>query len=224
VTPGRIVAAGDALVDTVEVHELNAGVVPAGITTLAIGPGLLAPGYYGDLGFSAAPVPLEVAAGPGRFTKVRFALGGFPADVDRFWDEVHARGVARGQTLAHLLDVRDDPQDEPTAASLPATISPLEFLVENLLRGQTLLVRIRTGGLGPDALGLGSLRLLRRIVPPHVALLVLIDLPPLGDSATMGPTSEGLDTFDGGAPLDEATGAGAIQDGSAVRNVTEACA
>jgi hypothetical protein len=224
VTPGQVVRAGDPLVDTLEVRELNDGVVPPGLASFSIGEGILAHGYHADVAFHDRDVPVAVVEGPGRFTRVSWELGGHPADVERFWDEVHARGIARGQTLAHALDLRDDPATEPGRDNLPDTVNPLAFLLRNLLRGNAIFVRIRAGGLGEDALGLEHLRLLRRVVPPHACLITLIDLPPVDDSVTMGRVDEELDAFDAGVPLDDDVDHSTLQFGPAeVANIRETC-
>lgn len=223
VAPGDVVNAGDPMVDTIEVRDLNDGLVPPGLLSLATGAGILAPGYYADLVWPGRDVALEVEEGPGQFTKVRWELGGYPQDVDKFWDEVHERGIVRGETLAHLLDVRDSPSTEPTRDSLPATINPLGFLVGNLLRGNAVFVRIRAGGLGRDALGLEQLRLLRRIVPPHACLITLIDLPPLDDSVNMGAIVEELADFDVGAPFSEYVPRTSLQDGPSEVAFSDPC-
>jgi hypothetical protein len=182
VQPGDVVEEGDALVDTVQTWYLNHGTVPDWLDGLSVGEGLLQPGYLSDLTFSDADVPVVVEPDVDGYTKVSWALGGFPADVTEFWDDVHRRGVASGTTLAQMLDTRESPVGEPGPGSLPATINPLQFLAANYLRHNALLVRINTGGFGPAALGLAQLRYLRRIVPPHEAVLIVLELPVVGDS------------------------------------------
>lgn len=194
---------GDSIVDTLEVQYLNHGVVPSWLTALSIGEGLLLPGYLAELTFSAGDTPLIVELDVDGYTKVSWDLGGFPADVTEFWDNTHARGVAGGTTLAHLLDVRAQPVGEPTADNLPATINPLTFLAANYLRHNALLVRIKAGGFGPNALGLDQLRHLRRIIPPHEAILIMIEMPVVTDSATLDLIAEDLLSYTAAEPLDE---------------------
>lgn len=176
VEPGDIVQAGDRLVDTLTFYEFNRGQLSDDITALVLGPGILATGYWGDLVFDNSETPLIVETDPNGYTKVSFAINGFPADVELFWDDVHSRGLAAGKTLAHYLDIRPNPVEEPNADNLPATINPLKFLVENLLRYNTYLVRIRPKHLGSLKLGLMHATQMRRIVPPHTVMLVLIEL------------------------------------------------
>jgi hypothetical protein len=223
VGPGDVLRRGDQLVDTVAIFDLNTGGIPGGLGSLAIGTGILTDGYYSDLVFQDRDVPLAVVSGPGRLTRVSWELGGHPADVERFWDDVHARGIAEGRTLAHLLDIRPDPSDEPDATNLPATVNPLRFLIANLLRGNTFLVRVRAAGIADEAPGLGQLRLLRRIVPPHVALIVLVDLPPVDDSVKMAAVGEEPDSRDVGPPLSDTVIRLAIREGSEVKNASDTC-
>jgi hypothetical protein len=209
VAVGDTVQAGDSLVDTLQVIELNRGIVPDDLRALAMGPGFLATCYYGDLIFENKEVPLEVIEDhPSGFTYVKFGLGGFPLDVTRFFDDMHERGIAASQmpvddcdpgqtvlipgdecdgegtpdqvlrrgTLAHLLDVRENPIGEPTAASLPDSINPLEFLVQNVLRANATILKIKAGSLAADRLGLHASTQFRKIVPPHTVLILLIEL------------------------------------------------
>lgn len=193
VAPGDVVRAGDPLVDVVQIYEFTQGTVPppTALPALAVGGGFLAAGYHQDLVFTNTAVPLEVATAADGYTRVEFALGGLPGDIARFWDEIHAAGVARGQTLAMLLDRRTVKTGQPTARALPATINPLEFLCGNLFRAHLTVAVLRPGQFGPDALGLSSLRLLRKLIPPQTALIVLATLAIGGDTITMeGPGDE----------------------------------
>ncbi len=173
---------------------------------LAVGPGMLLPGYAGDLVFANKTVPLQVTAdGAGR-TRVSWEISGFAADVTRFWDAVHANGVARGQTLANLLDIRPHPVGEPTAASLPATINPLGFLIANFLRSNCFLIRIDAAALTVNGLTMQPLQLLRRIVPPHTMMIILIELPPFYDGdGVAGQPSEALTRYTGLQPFADTT-------------------
>jgi hypothetical protein len=234
---GDIVYAGDSLTDSLDVHEFNRGVVPSDLQALAMGPGFLETCYYGDLVFENKDVPLEVteaADDPYGYTYVKFGLGGFPLDVQRFFDDVHERGIAAAEaaidpcddvdvitipgdecngvpeqtirlgTLAHRLDRRVEKIGEPTAAALPSTINPLQFLVENVLRNNVTIIRIRISDLGRDALGLHAARFFYRVVPPHTAVILVVEI-------TVGPDDvdpdehfeETLVTFQGMTPLVE---------------------
>lgn len=213
VSPGLRLSRGDPLVDTLTLFTPNRGEPPDWLSALALGPGLVLPGLRADLTFEDRDVPLVVARDEAGLTRVSWQLGGFAADQAAFWAEVHRRGVASGLTLARLLDVRESPVGEPTAASLPATINPLRFLLANFLRHNTLLVRVRADALGPNALGLEHLRLLRRIVPPHVLVLTTVELSVAEDSATVDLVAEGLDSYSGTDPLDDGAGSADVAEG-----------
>jgi hypothetical protein len=209
---GDVVHTGDSLVDALAFYELNHGDVPTAIPALAMGAGFLASCYYGDLVFENKSVPLETTEAedaPYGYTYVRFGLGGFPLDVTKFFDDMHLRGIAEAErpiaecedvetitipeigmddryirrgTLAHRLDTRTTRVGEPTAAALPATINPLQFLVANVLRNNLTVIRVNMSGLGADALGLHHAELLHRIMPPHTAVIVLVVLDTEVDS------------------------------------------
>jgi hypothetical protein len=214
VAPGDRLAPGDSLVDTVEIQYLNQGLIPVWLDAMSLGDGLLLPSYLSDLTFSNIDTPLVVEMNVDGRTKVSWALGGFPADVAEFWDDTHRRGVATGTTLAHLLDLRAAPTGEPTAASLPATVNPLSFLADNYLRHNALLVRIRAGGFGPDALGLDQLRHLRRIIPPHEAILIVIEMPVVEDSVTVDLVDEALLSYSAAELMFDEVGPAGIGDGA----------
>lgn len=233
VTVGQTVTRGAALTDTLQIYELNRGEVPAGLQALALGKGLLATCFYSDLIFENRNVPLIVEPDhPSGFTKVSWALGGFPLDVDKFFDDLHTRGVAAAQepvdeceasqlvrypandcdeieytgrrgTLAHLLDRRTSPIGEPKAGNLPSSINPLKFLIQNVLRNNAFIVRIKTTAAGQGEVGLHNFRFLRKIAPPHTAMLLIMDLTPFTDSITIGNFEEQLSTFVGIEPVVE---------------------
>lgn len=185
VAVGDALLAGDALTDTLQFFEFNRGEVPSALTALVCGRGLLASGYMSELVFENKTVPLVVEEDVDGYTRVSFELGGLATDAEAFWDNVHAAGVAKGETLAHLLDQRPTPDGEPTAVALPATVNPLEFLVSNVLRSNAYAVRVRPHTFGPDALGLGSDLVMRKLVPPHTLGLVLVELVLGPDKVTM---------------------------------------
>jgi hypothetical protein len=113
---------------------------------------------------------------------------------------------------------------EPEPVNLPATINPLEFLIAQLLRGHAIFARIRSGSLGAAALGIDHVRLLRRIIPPHACLILLIDLPPRDDSANMGTIVEELAAYDAAIPMEEHIGRSQVQDGpSEIVPIAETC-
>lgn len=175
VSVGDSVYQHDFLTDSARISEFQAGAVPAGVYALALDNQFLSADYTGSLSFINADVPLIVETVAAK-TKVSFELGGWEADVSKFWNEVHSRGLENGQTLANLLDERENPSTEPLAGALPATINPLEFLIQNVLRNNAFLLFLRLSKRGEDFLPIKRLELLRKLLPPHTTLIILIQL------------------------------------------------
>jgi len=119
----------------------------------------------------------------------------------------------RKGTLAHYLDQRTYLVNEPTANTLPATINPLQFLVQNVLRCHAFAVRIGTTGLGAEGLGLREMGYLARLVPPRSAMLLIVDLTPGRDFVTIDMLDDSaLTTFQAAEPLEETVSAGLLDD------------
>lgn len=209
VAVGDVVHAGDPLVDALQIYEFNRGEVPTGLSGLVMGRGYLANCYYGELVFENKTLPLTVnethASG---YTYISFPLGGFPADVTKFFDEMHARGIVdaeqppddcdpsrRRGTLAQLLDTRTNRTGQPKANHLPATINPLEFLIANVLRDNAFLVRIKASAMGRTRLGLYNVRHLRKLLPPHAAMIILIELSPSQETVSSANICEHVAQF-----------------------------
>lgn len=236
--------AGDRLVDAVSVVELHNGAVPEYVSALALDSGFLAACFYGDLVFENKEVPLEIdTAHPSGYTYVKFGLGGFPADVELFFDEIHARGIEnatatpedcppgrRRHTLAQILDKRVQPEyvvaptgaplDEPVEHNLPATINPLQFIAANILRNNVFLVQIKSAALGPNRLDLYNIRQLRQLLPPHIAMIVIYELGATRDVIS-GPDNltETTAKFLGMTPLSGTVPAELVNDRGATARV-----
>lgn len=209
------------------------------LTTLAIDGGFLSACFYSDLIFENKEVPLEVIEDhPSGYTYVKFGLGGMPADVEFFFDEIHRRGIAQAEqpaddcvpsrrrgTLAQLLDWRVQPSTQPTAAHLPATINPLRFLIENVLRNNVIVVRIYMPALGANRLGMYNMRQLRQLIPPQTAMLVVFEV--VADSDTIRATqyiTENHGHFVGMVPQADVISPVLIQEGAVtVRAVSGTC-
>lgn len=178
VTVGDTLQAGDPLTDLMQVFEFNRGapVTAEDIPALTTGSGLLAWGYWGDLTWDNKEVDIQVELDVDGYTKISWELGGFPFDVEKFWEDIHAKGVAAGETLAMLLDIRENPTGQPTAASLPVTVNPLQFLIDNLLRGNAYVVKIRPGSQLRNQLAFVPVAQLRKIQPPHTLMLLVVEL------------------------------------------------
>ena len=189
VSVGDVVERGEALTDTLSISEINRGTAPSWLTGIAVGPEFITPTYKSGLVFLNQDVAVTVEYDADGKTKLSFPLLGDDSEVERFWDEVHAAGVAADETLANLLDVREDPDTEPGPASLPTTINPLEFLVQNLLRNNTFIVRIKTRYLGLNSLDLSNARHIARLIPPHTSCIIVTELEPDIAPAMIGETT-----------------------------------
>ena len=237
VAVGDKLTAGDRIVDAINIVELSAGTVPAYIPAIALDAGFLSACFYGDLVFENKEVPLEIdPAHPSGYTYVKFGLGGFPGDVTRFFDDVHARGVEKAiappetcpprrnrHTLAQILDKRAQPEyvadpqiypvDEPAASNLPVTINPLQFVVANILRNNVFLIQIKSAALGQNRLGLYNIRHLRQLLPPHTAMIVLYELGGMRDAISGADnTAESTTTFKGMAPASDVVPVSLVKD------------
>jgi len=240
VAVGDKLLVGSRLTDALEIVTLTSGQVPASISALTLDQGFLAACFYGDLVFENKDLPLAVdAAHPSGYTFVKFPLGGFPADVARFFDDLHARGVAAAQivpdpcdrqrrklgTLAHMLDRRAQPESEPTANNLPSTINPLKFIVANILRNNVIIVRIKGGALGQNRLGLYNIRHLRQLLPPQAAMIVIYDMAPVRDALNGAENlAESVATFTGAEPLSDTVTDDLVRDNTVyARTISGTC-
>lgn len=238
VAVGDVVYAGDALTDALRIDEFNSGEIPAGLTQLALGKGFLLSCFYGDLVFEDKDVPLIVNSDHVTgYTYCSFAIGGFPGDVDRFFEEFHTRGIHadnlrdasptcagdRRGTLAQLLDTRVNRTGEPLARHLPATINPLKFLITNVLRNNAYLVRIRAGALGRGKLGLYNMRHLKRLLPPHTAVFIAVELPAQSDTITAASISEQITHLQGLTPASDTIATDSMSERIIIRLVSGTC-
>lgn len=185
VAVGDTVKAGDPFTDTLQFYDLNRGTMPSTLNFLSLSRGMLFADYTREIGFANTEVPLVVIETPGDYTRVEFELTGWPGDLERFWDETHARGVAANQTLAMLLDTRANKTTQPTAMSLPLRINPLKFLCSNLLRGNAFVITVRPVTFGPGALGLAAAKFLSKLIPPQTVCILLVTLEYTEDIVTM---------------------------------------
>ena len=82
-----------------------------------------------------------------------------------------------------------------------------------MLRNNAFLVRVRASQLGSDAIGMHNLRMFRKIVPPHTAMILLLELTAKHDSVTIDMVKESTMTVDYGAePLKDTVPASQVGD------------
>lgn len=202
VSVGDTVHADEPLVDSLQFYEFNQGDY-GDLSAVTLGEGFLPAGYYDSVSFYNETADLEVDTS-GVFTKVSFHVGGWPGDVEKFWDDFHTKGVAQGQTLAHLLDQRTNKVGEPQASNLPATINPLEFVAENVLRNNAFAVKIVVNCLGDNAVPLAHLSHLRRLIVPSTVMLLALELAAPDDDVILTEyTAETQEPYLAGEPYGE---------------------
>ena len=167
VATGDTVRRGEFLCDAVQLYQQ--GAVPP-LTSLTLDGSLLSPQISSSLTFENTDKALTVTTVSG-ISRVEFEITG-DAAAD-FWDIVHERGVAAGKTLAQLLDTRPSSQatTPPTAAYLPTTVNPLEFVCRNVLGSHGAIAVFKTASLGPNRLEPEFEKLLRRVVPSYATIL-----------------------------------------------------
>lgn len=205
VSVGDVLASGQTLSDGLEFIEFNDGTGYENLSYLSVGYGMLDTGYLDNLVFENKIVPVQLTYDVNGKARIEFEIGGFALDVERFWNAIHEKGIAEGETLANLLDTRENPFGEPTALALPSQINPLQFLVANVLRFNAFAVRIKPHLFGPNALGLESAFFIRKLIPPHTLCLILVDMKiaeeeydpiAIEESLTLVPIQVFSDTID----------------------------
>lgn len=109
---------------------------------------------------------------------VRFDVSGFPTDVESFWTEAHAAGVALGKTAAHLLDIRTVAVGEPLARDLPATVNPFTFFMDNLFDNNLYVLRLRPADFADGVPGLAALEYLHEYASPYTTYIIFVEMDP----------------------------------------------
>lgn len=169
VSVGDEVHAGDVLVDSIQFYE-NENAVNAPITSLALDPELFNLGLKGNLLFSNQSLSTTYTTDNSGFAIVEFPIGGSSTDVDKFWTNANTVGKATGNSVAQAIRL-DSNSGQPNSNQIPSTINPMQFLINNVLKANLTLIVLKVSELSFIS-GFGSLVLLRRFVPPHVALFI----------------------------------------------------
>lgn len=186
VSPGDTLRAGQPLFEGVELRDFVADAVPpVWLHGLSLDSAFIGIPLHAPLYFANREATWEIESGPEIVTRMRFPIEGRPEDVEAFWAEVHRRGI-EAQSLAMYLDQRPPGArtTQPTAASLPATVNPLGFLIANLLRGNLLVGRLRVDLLGEGA-PTTALQTIRRLLPPAKTLIMVFELAGASDLIKM---------------------------------------
>ena len=211
VSVGDVLKEDQSLTSAFKYYEFNRGEVPDDINGLGLHKDLLPGNFVSELGFENKDLPTAVSSDLNGKTIITFPVGGHPFDVDAFWDEVHARGLASGTTLAETLDTRETKVGQPYEASLPTTINPFAFMVSNFLRYGALLVRIKAEAVDPDAAGINKLSYVKRLMPPHSTMILFVELPSVEEDQTADEDNS-ITSFRAANTLDDEITAASVQD------------
>jgi hypothetical protein len=193
VSVGDVLNTGQAMADAVVVWDLSGGPVDySSVPALSFGANFLSGGYFGALTFENMDVAVEyLGTDEDNKAVVVFRVGGFPADVDAFWEQAQTLGKQAGnKTLAELLDTRDNPVGQPLPMFLPAQINPLEFVLDNIMKNHLILIKVRASAIDPDAPGMQLFKYLRNVVPPHTAYIVFVELSPPADTIDLSQAGD----------------------------------
>ena len=195
VAVGDTVYAGDSVFDSYEIIDLSGSEDGlSGIDSLSFGETFISGEYTGELTFeNDDTVTLDWGGydDDGRAV-VTFEIHGYGDDVTTFWDSVHANGKLLGSTLAELLDTRTVKVGQPNASNLPATINPLEFIVNNYFKNNVYILKMNMSGFAENAPGLTHITPILRVTPPQKTFIILVyfttDGDTLGGFTETGPT------------------------------------
>lgn len=214
VSVGDVLNTGQAMVDAVTVRDLSGGDVDySDVPALSFDDKFLSGGYFSSLTFENMDASVEyLGTDEDNKAVVVFRVGGFPADVDAFWEQAQLLGKQPGsKTLAELLDTRANPVGQPLPMFLPSTINPLEFVIDNIMKNHLILIKVRVSAVDPDAPGMRLFKYLRDVIPPHTTYIVYVELMPTTDTIDLSQAGDdeqaGLeevpDLFNAATPSDE---------------------
>jgi hypothetical protein len=193
VTVGQRLVVGQTMVDDLKIVDLSGTDVDAhALPALTFGRNFLSGGYFAELTFENRNVALEyLGLDEDNKAVVLFEVGGFPGDVEHFFEKAQTLGKQPGnQTLAELLDLRDHPIGEPLPENLPTTINPLEFVLNNIMRNHLILIKVRSASILDGAPGLSLLRKMRDVVPPHTTFIVYVEVTADADELDMSQAGD----------------------------------
>ena len=198
VAVGDTLHAGDTIADTWNITYLNRQNRDySSVQAIAVGEKFLSGGYKGEFVFNNKSVELEYL-GQDRDGKtfVKFELGGYPDEVDKYWAAVQETAKEHGyKTLAELLDTRSAPVGQPMAGNLPASTNPLGFVLENIFKNNLFLVKIRPLHFLNDVSALKVFSYLKQLVPAYSTFMLIMDLTIDKESITLDNDTPTGDEF-----------------------------
>ena len=218
VSVGDSVIAGTSLSTGLRIQELRSGSDISNINAITLGKGLISNQFAYDLTFTNSTVPTKVITRDGT-TELSFEIGGHPFDVEHFWEVVNRNGEAQGKTIAQGLDSRAVKVGEPAAESLPTSINPLQFLIDEIIPGGITLVTIRAEEVARKIPRLD-------IVPDLVALgngVFFIFEAPLAIDSSFDVQSAGDDKYTGAETVEEYISLALLNSAVTIKSISSQC-
>lgn len=178
VAEGDVLSGGAPLTDAFLLLELNERMPTAAeLPGFAFGPEFIAGEYFSTLLFENKNVDLQyLGVDENDKAVVRFEISGFPPDVEKFWTDVHRKGLESGKVLADYLDTRTVRDVPPTPANLPAQVNPLRLVLDNLMDNNLMLVVLRPTQFPAKAPGVSFFSYLRRAMQPQITYVVYVEV------------------------------------------------
>jgi hypothetical protein len=176
---GDVLNEGDSLFDSFEIIDMSGGDQDlSGISSLSFGSTFISGDYIGELTFENVVSNLTWGGyDEDGYSIVTFDVGGDTDDIDLFWDTMLANGKLSGQsTLAEMLDTRAIKVGQPAAIDIPATINPMEYVVDNVIGNNVYIIKLNMSGFSLDAPGLHYISLLREVMAPQKCFIILVNL------------------------------------------------
>ena len=218
VSVGDEVIAGTSLSTGLRIQELRSGSDISGINAITLGSGFISNQFAHDLTFTNSTVPTNITTRDD-ITALSFEVGGHPFDVEHFWDVVHRNGIAQGKTIAQGLDLRSVKVGEPEAESLPTSINPLQFLIDEVIPGGITLVTVRAEDVSKKIPRLD-------IVPDLVALgngVFFIFEAPLAIDSAFNVQSSSADGYTGAETVEEYISLALLNSAVTIKSISSQC-
>ena len=163
---GDTVIKGTGLTDSLRMYDVKQGQKPlvADITGITITKGILPPDYTGNITFPNANVATSVTL-EGGYNRLTFPLDGDAGMITKFWADVSAREDAEGVTLySRVLQKYNN---------IPATVNPMNFLLDHFLHKNVIVISIDSDYIGDDELITEALSRIETIATKHLTVLLL---------------------------------------------------
>lgn len=210
---------GQSLSDALVITELKRNCDIFNIKAINLTKGFISNDFMYDLGFiNDYVIPTVTETSNGK-TDFRFYIGGHPLDVDKFWELVNKNGLLMGKTLAEGLDKRVEKVGQPPKESLPTSINPLRFLVDEMIPGGFTLISIKV-----ESLPFSLPRI--EIIPDLVSLgngVFFIFEAPLAIDSSFDVQSVSASQYTGAETLEEYIDSSLLNNAVTLKSISSSC-